>query len=392
MAGPRKKKIFQSFKEKKAFLFHQSKKAKEKVEKAQQKIKLAQRQEEIASVPRSLVFSRGDVGPKIRDLISDFQNSVMMPYTAKQAKVSPYTTVKEICGMAQDIWVSHLMVFRVAEHGLRLRIVRLPQGPTLTFRVLEYTPSKDLYPYLLANKIPYSEAHPRITNKPPLVVMSGFNSAGEGATHLKLCSTTFQNLFPPIDVDSFDLKMAQKRCLLFQYDKATDTISMRQYHVDVQAVSKEEQHKQKVQLKEMGPRLTMQLEKIEEGIMAGEVLHHAFVKKSTKEILDLRYRHDRRKKEKQERREEQEKNVQAKKDQKTQKQQQKESKKQAALKQMEDMIDGIGEEQQPAAEDEDEEQEPEPKQAPVSKKRKQRDDDDEEEQQSKPKKRVKLAK
>lgn len=41
-------------------------------------------------------------------------------------------------------------------------------------------------------------------------------------------------------------------------------------------------------LYELGPRLTLQLTKIEEDIDEGEVLYHAYITKSPKELMQLR--------------------------------------------------------------------------------------------------------
>ena len=41
-------------------------------------------------------------------------------------------------------------------------------------------------------------------------------------------------------------------------------------------------------LVELGPRLTLELFKIEEGIMAGEVMFHSLVKKTQSEVQDLK--------------------------------------------------------------------------------------------------------
>lgn len=48
--------------------------------------------------------------------------------------------------------------------------------------------------------------------------------------------------------------------------------------------------KTKLRLMEIGPRMTWTLRKVEEGIDEGEVLYHAFVKKSAAEVTALRKR------------------------------------------------------------------------------------------------------
>ncbi|SCU96495.1 LAFA_0G06612g1_1 [Lachancea sp. 'fantastica'] len=67
--------------------------------------------------------------------------------------------------------------------------------------------------------------------------------------------------------------------------------------------------KKAIKLTEVGPRLTLKLVKIEEGICSGKVLHHSYVKKTDSEIRHLEKRHAQRMKLKEERRKEQEANL-----------------------------------------------------------------------------------
>lgn len=77
----------------------------------------------------------------------------------------------------------------------------------------------------------------------------------------------------------------------------------------------EEQHstqqpkKKAIKLTEIGPRLTLKLVKIEEGICAGKVLHHEYVKKSDSEIKALEKRHAQKMRLKEQRKKEQEENI-----------------------------------------------------------------------------------
>lgn len=67
--------------------------------------------------------------------------------------------------------------------------------------------------------------------------------------------------------------------------------------------------KKKVTLHELGPRITMQLIKIEEKVFEGEVHYHKFIKKTEEEIAAARAQREKREKAKEKRREEQERNV-----------------------------------------------------------------------------------
>ena len=64
-----------------------------------------------------------------------------------------------------------------------------------------------------------------------------------------------------------------------------------------------------VRLVELGPRMTLRLVKIEEGLLDGEILHHEFVEKTEEEKKAIRENREKRKREKEKRKKEQEKNV-----------------------------------------------------------------------------------
>lgn len=72
-----------------------------------------------------------------------------------------------------------------------------------------------------------------------------------------------------------------------------------------------------VRLTEIGPRMTLELVKIEEGLCDGEVLYHSHVSKTAEQVEELRKRTIDKKRLKEERKREQEANVQRKKAEKT---------------------------------------------------------------------------
>ncbi|QLQ80947.1 hypothetical protein HG537_0E03020 [Torulaspora globosa] len=67
--------------------------------------------------------------------------------------------------------------------------------------------------------------------------------------------------------------------------------------------------KKAIKLTELGPRLTLKLVKIEEGICSGRVLHHEFVKKTSAEIKALEKKHMEKMRLKEQRKKEQEANI-----------------------------------------------------------------------------------
>lgn len=78
--------------------------------------------------------------------------------------------------------------------------------------------------------------------------------------------------------------------------------------------SNNDTQKKAIKLVEVGPRLRLELRKIEEGICEGKTLYHSYVEKSKSEVKDTEKRHQQRKSLKEQRRKEQEENVQRKKE------------------------------------------------------------------------------
>lgn len=77
---------------------------------------------------------------------------------------------------------------------VNLRLIRLPRGPTLNFKVLRYSLAADV---LRMARRP--RAVGREFAEAPLLILSGFGGEDK---QLKLMTTVFQNLFPPIHVQT----------------------------------------------------------------------------------------------------------------------------------------------------------------------------------------------
>lgn len=65
--------------------------------------------------------------------------------------------------------------------------------------------------------------------QPPLVIMNNFSGDGK---HLKLMATTFQNMFPSINLAQVHIDTI-RRCVLFSYNPETKLVEMRHYSVQV---------------------------------------------------------------------------------------------------------------------------------------------------------------
>lgn len=88
--------------------------------------------------------------------------------------------------------VSHLCVFTSSDTGVNFRVARLPQGPTMTFKLHSYALSKDVVSSLRKQMV-----NPKLFSHAPLIIMNNFT--GEGL-HINLMATMFQNMFPTINV------------------------------------------------------------------------------------------------------------------------------------------------------------------------------------------------
>lgn len=74
-------------------------------------------------------------------------------------------SLKDFLNVAGPMGVTHFMMLSKTEGGPYLRVARTPQGPTLTFKIVEYS---------LAADIAQSQAHPRcpqeLFKNSPLVI------------------------------------------------------------------------------------------------------------------------------------------------------------------------------------------------------------------------------
>ncbi|KAF3436450.1 hypothetical protein FNV43_RR23542 [Rhamnella rubrinervis] len=267
-------------------------------------------------IPRSFVFSRGKLPGPLKQLQLDLRK-LMLPYTALKLKEKKRNNLKDFLNVAGPMGVTHFLMLSKTQTGARLRVARTPQGPTLTFRINEYSLAVDVGQSQLRPRCPQD-----LFKNPPLIVLSGF---GNGDQHLKLTTIMFQNIFPAIDINTVKLSACQ-RIVLLNYNKDTKLIDFRHYSIRLQPVgvsrkirkfvqnhhvpdlrnlqdvsdfitkagygseSEAEDEaamvtltsdlgrvnrassKSAVKLQEIGPRMTLQLIKIEEGLCSGGVI------------------------------------------------------------------------------------------------------------------------
>lgn len=168
----------------------------------------------------------------LTQLVRDMRN-VMQPHTAIKLRERKSNRLRDFVVMAGPLNVSHLMIFSQSEAGTtQLRLARMSRGPTITFKVLNYSLCKDVK---TIQKNPKSlNADSKELLNPPLLVLNGFTNPSKAEPHEKLIITTFQNLFPPIQPQS--TKVGSVKRVLMVNKNPDDTIDIRHYTIDTKTV------------------------------------------------------------------------------------------------------------------------------------------------------------
>ncbi|CAK9797034.1 Protein Peter pan [Anthophora plagiata] len=307
---------------------------------------------DVVKAPHSFVVHRGLPGEHIGELTRDFRK-IMEPYTAMSLKERKRNTIKDFVSVAGVLHVTHMCIFTRTEQGMYFKLCRLPRGPTLTFKIHSFSLARDVIS-LLKKQMVYEE----LFKNSPLVVLNNFS--GEGM-QLKLIASMFQNMFPTINLTSVNLSTI-RRCLCLNYNATSKTIDLRHYAIRVvpvglskgvkklvqakipnlskcndfsdfltkgtvseseaeddpashvtltQKLSSRGNHassKSAIRLSELGPRLTLELVKVEDGLLDGEVLYHEYVHKTEEEKLLIKKKREEKKKLKEKRKKIQEEN------------------------------------------------------------------------------------
>ncbi|CAG8459858.1 2059_t:CDS:2 [Ambispora leptoticha] len=319
-------------------------------------------------IPKSFVLRSGKVGKTVTALVQDMRK-VMEPNTAVRLRERKNNRLKDFLSVAGQFGVTHFLIFTRTEYGTNLRIARSPRGPTLCFKVKNYSLTRDVLASQLNPKSPGAEYHTS-----PLLVLNNF---GGDEKQIKLMTTMFQNMFPPINVKTMQLSEA-RRVVLFSYNSETKHIDFRHYSINVKPVgisksikkiitsdnmpdlhnlndisefvlkegqiseseaeesdversvitlaqdfvgrNNKKSDQRAIRLTELGPRLSLKLVKIQSGLCDGEVLFHEFIYKTPEEIRQMEYEREQKKQLAALRRKQQEENVAKKKAEKEAKQ------------------------------------------------------------------------
>eukprot|EP00835_Amoeboradix_gromovi_P004428 NODE_344_length_10554_cov_0.516308.p4 type:complete len:313 gc:universal NODE_344_length_10554_cov_0.516308:1501-563(-) len=282
---------------------------------------------------RSIVVQNcSNISSSVNDLVTNTR-ALMEPYVLTKLKQKASNTMKDFVSMAGTLNCGHIWVYNLTDNHLNLRLSRLPQGPTLVFRVNQLATHADI---IKDQPRPKSFSIGTITT-PPVLIFNNF----DGHRHLELAKELLQSAFPPINVQSTVVKKI-KRVILFHYDQSKDVVHMRHYFIEsieqsdnssfiseltnsnidlsqygdisdaMSSLSHLAKSKSGLKLTELGPRLDLDLYKIVEnvvGVDEGEVVYNKYVDKTPEQKSRLRKIASDKKNLKEKRRREQEENV-----------------------------------------------------------------------------------
>eukprot|EP01001_Neometanema_parovale_P006241 NODE_2614_length_1379_cov_72.352707_g2485_i0.p1 GENE.NODE_2614_length_1379_cov_72.352707_g2485_i0~~NODE_2614_length_1379_cov_72.352707_g2485_i0.p1 ORF type:complete len:414 (-),score=69.86 NODE_2614_length_1379_cov_72.352707_g2485_i0:76-1317(-) len=292
----------------------------------------AQRQDEPTDVPRTFVLARGVVGRSVAILSKDLRK-MMLPHTALKIKARKSNKLKDIKELCSSLDISHVQILTCGDAGTNFRIVRMPQGPSVSFRVQSFESTRDV---ISRQKKHYDNI--RSYDAPALPILNNF--AGSPHQHIQMVEAMITSMFPALQVDGIKLSQC-KRVVLFHLNKESGVIDVRHYLIksyrsggsravrklskgrlprkisylkdigdllskedyfsesDSEAEAEETilpqdfqgqkaDDKAKIRLMELGPRMSMQVHSIINGFPDGEVLYNAFVTKTPEEIERLK--------------------------------------------------------------------------------------------------------
>jgi ribosome biogenesis protein SSF1/2 len=192
--------------------------------------------EELKGIPKSMVIHLGTAleNHTLTKLVRDARN-MMQPHTAIRLRERKSNKLKDFVVMAGPLGITYLMLFSQNEKtgSTHLRLSSMPRGPTISFKILEYSLCKDIS-RIQRNPKSISASSPEFLN-PPLLVMNGFTNPKDASSEEKLIVTMFQNMFPPIS--PMNTKVGTiKRVLLLNKDKETGIIELRHYVIETKLV------------------------------------------------------------------------------------------------------------------------------------------------------------
>ncbi|KAL2945361.1 Peter Pan-like protein [Bienertia sinuspersici] len=247
-------------------------------------------------IPQSFVFSRNKLPSSLKQLEMDLRK-LMLPYTALKLKEKKRNSLKDFLNVAGPMGVTHFLMLSKTHSAPYLRVAKTPQGPTITFKIHEYS---------LAVDVAQSQLRPRcpqdlFKNSPLRIVLMNYNKETK-----RIDFRHYSIRLQPVGVSRRIRKFVQNHEVpdLRNLQDVSDFVTRAGYGSESEADEEaatvslvndlgrvnRASTKSAVKLQEIGPRLTLELIKIEDGMCSGQVLFSAQGKsgdtKSQKENTD----------------------------------------------------------------------------------------------------------
>ncbi|XP_009469807.1 PREDICTED: uncharacterized protein LOC104018404, partial [Nipponia nippon] len=232
----------------------------------------------------SFVFHRGRVGKNVRQLIADVRK-VMEPYTARALKVRKNNSLKDFVAVAGPLGVTHFLVF--SKSSSSINFVNL--NSIKRCLLISYDAETQLLDF----------RHYSVK-----VVPVGMSKGLK-----KLLQEKFPNMSRLEDISELlvkDINLSESEA---EQDGTHNVLELPQAYAGRGNMKAQQSA---VRLTEIGPRMTLQLIKVEEGLAQGNVLYHSFVHKTEAEVKEILARKEAKLQLKAERRQKQEADVERK--------------------------------------------------------------------------------
>jgi ribosome biogenesis protein SSF1/2 len=331
---------------------------------------------ETVRVPQSLVIRRGKCAGEVHELVDDLRQMMLPFTALRfeeDPKNRKLTLSQYATHLALPMGVTHILSFSQNQERLNLRLARTPEGPTLSFRVHRFSLNRQIK---ALQKRPVAYGASLHSNPPIVVTNNfggDANTSAAAAPHTKLMRITFQNLFPAINVSTVKLRDCRRVVLFHLLEEEEDgkqVVQIRHYAIKATPTGVHRRVRRLVQSKvpnlhkcqdiseylsnaimsdapsdseaeddpshqvklpdnfvgrgnsksqtsalklvELGPRLSVELLKVEKGLGGGDILYHAHVKKNPQEAAALKARKENERSMKDQRRTQQDANVERK--------------------------------------------------------------------------------
>ena len=124
----------------------------------------------MGNMPKSFIFKRGKVNNPIKILVRDMRE-LMYPFTAMKLKEQSKSKLKDYLVASKAYGINNLMIFTSSKTHNYLRLLKTPEGPTLTFKIVSYCTMSEVI-----NSI--NKSFSRVFT-PPLLIMNGFSKLSD---------------------------------------------------------------------------------------------------------------------------------------------------------------------------------------------------------------------